>query len=95
MSDASYLNEVDANGVATLKVKPTTQAEADEIYDDLALALSPECVHADGENSEIEAGAYWNFYMRIALQVEICGFLPSNCSDVWSEGERPSSFRLR
>ena len=91
--DTIYYTKV-TNGMYSLEehpINPTTQAEADAIYDDLANYLSPENVHSDGEASESEAEDHINFYMRKARQVERRGFLPSNDSDVWSAGERPST----
>ena len=94
MSDTIYYNHIDKNGMHSLyehPINPKTQAEADAIYDDLANYLSPECVHSDGEASANEAAEHVEFYMRKAIQVERCGFLPSNNSDAWEAGARPST----
>ena len=94
MSDTIYYNHIDKNGMHSLyehPINPKTQAEADAIYDDLGMYLSPECVHSDGEASENEAAEHVEFYMRKAIQVERCGFLPSNDSDAWEAGARPST----
>ena len=94
MSDTIYYNHIDKNGMHSLyehPINPKTQAEADAIYDDLANYLSPECVHSDGEASANEAAEHVEFYMRKAIQVERCGFLPSNDSDAWEAGTRPST----
>ena len=94
MSDTIYHNIIDKNGMHSLyehPINPKTQAEADAIYDDLANYLSPECVHSDGEASANEAAEHVEFYMRKAIQVERCGFLPSNNSDAWEAGARPST----
>jgi hypothetical protein len=91
--DTIYYTKV-TNGMHSLEehpINPTTQAEADAIYDDLAMYLSPENVHSDGEASKSEVKDHINFYMRKAIQVERCGFLPSNNSDVWDAGKRPST----
>ena len=91
--DTIYYTKV-TNGMYSLEehpINPTTQAEADAIYDDLAMYLSPENVYSDGEASESEAEDHINFYMRKAIQVERRGFLPSNNSDVWDAGKRPST----
>ena len=90
--DTIYYTKV-TNGMYSIEerpIKPTTQAEADAIYNDLASYLSPESVHSDGEASEEEAWEHIHFYMRKAIQVERCGFLPSNNSDAWEAGKRPS-----
>ena len=94
MNDSIYHNIIDKNGMHSLyehPINPKTQAEADAIYDDLANYLSPECVHSDGEASANEAAEHVEFYMRKAIQVERCGFLPSNNSDAWEAGTRPST----
>jgi len=91
--DTIYFTKV-TNGMYSLEehpINPTTQAEADAIYDDLGSYLSPESVHSDGEASESEAEDHINFYMHKAIQVERCGFLPSNNSDAWEAGTRPST----
>ena len=72
-------------------INPKTQQEADAIYDDLAGYLAPEVLHMDGEATDADVVHYHNLYMRKALQVEIRGFLPSNDSDVWTSGDKPSS----
>ncbi len=94
MSDTIYCTDKDTDGMYRLKEKPiapTTQAAADLIYHDLGLYLSPESIHADGEASESEAQGHINLYMRKAIQVERCGFLPTNDSDAWEAGTRPST----
>lgn len=72
-------------------INPKTQQQADAIYNDLALYLSPEMIYSDGEASESEAEDHIAFYMRKAIQVERCGFLPSEDSDAWAAGTRPST----
>lgn len=93
MSDTIYYTKV-TNGMYSLEehpINPKTQQEADAIYNDLADYLSPESVHSDGEASEKEVEDHINFYMRKAIQVERCGFLPSNDSDAWEARTRPST----
>lgn len=97
MNDPIYSTSVDSEGMVSFEernIRPVNQSEADVIYDSLATYLSPECVHADGEHSASQAADHLNFYMRKALQVEICGFLPTTCSDVWEAGQKPSSLGL-
>jgi len=94
MTDTIYYNHVDKNGMHSLyehPINPKTQAEADAIYDDLGMYLSPECVYSDGEASASEAEEHIKFYMRKVIQVEQCGFLPSNSSDAWEAGTRPTT----
>jgi hypothetical protein len=95
MSDTIYDTDcINADGKYECKEKdinPKNQQEADAIYDDLGLYLSPENIHSDGEKSESEAEDHINFYMRKAIQVERCGFLPSEDSDAWAAGTRPST----
>ena len=94
MNNSIYYTHIDKNGMHSWgehPINPTTQAEADAIYDDLANYLSPEIVHSDGEASDSEAEDHIEFYMRKAIQVERCGFLPSENSDVWAAGTRPST----
>jgi len=91
--DTIYYTKV-TNGMYSIEehpINPTTQQEADAIYDDLGNYLSPECVHSDGEASESEADDHVAFYMDKAIRVERCGFLPSNDSDAWEAGKRPST----
>jgi len=97
MSDTIYCTDKDTDGMYRLKEKPIlpiNQREADAIYHDLGSYLSPECVASDGEASEAEAKEHFNLYMRKALEVERCGFLPTEDSDAWSAGERPSDIGL-
>ena len=98
MSDDSiHYSHQDKHGMWSLRdhpINPTTQAEADVIYNDLGLYLSDERVHADGENSESMARDHFNTYMRKAMEVERCGFLPSECSDVWEAGQSPKAIGL-
>lgn len=98
MSDDSiHYSHVDKHGMWSLKdhpINPTTQAEADVIYNDLGLYLSPENVHSDGESSELMAREHFNYYMRKAMKVERCGFLPTEWSDVWEPGQSPKAIGL-
>tara|TARA_B110000093_G_C12612865_1_gene262830 strand:+ start:125 stop:448 length:324 start_codon:yes stop_codon:yes gene_type:complete len=94
MSDSIFCTDKDAGGNYRRKEKaiaPTTQAEADAIYDDLSNYLAPELIYSDGEASMREAQDHINFYMAKAIQVERLGFLPSNDSDAWQGGTRPST----
>ena len=94
MDSSIYVSEINNLGMYESRerpISPKTQAEADAIYDELGMYLSPECVHSDGEASLSEAEEHIMFYMRKAIQVEKCGFLPSNSSDAWEAGMRPST----
>tara|TARA_R110000796_G_scaffold15366_2_gene48956 strand:+ start:586 stop:885 length:300 start_codon:yes stop_codon:yes gene_type:complete len=94
LNNSIYYTHIDKNGMHSWgehPINPKTQAEADAIYDDLADYLAPELIAADGEASESEAQDHINFYMRKALQVEHCGFLPSHDSDAWAADTRPST----
>lgn len=95
--DSIHYSHEDKHGMWSLRdhpINPTTQAEADVIYSDLALYLSPECVHSDGESSESMARDHFNYYMRKAMRVERCGFLPTEWSDVWEPGQSPKAIGL-
>ena len=89
--DRDYINSNGQYECREKHINPKTQAEADAIYDDLANYLSPELIHSDGEASDSEAEDHIEFYMRKAIQVERCGFLPSEDSDAWAADTRPST----
>lgn len=71
-------------------IHPRSQAEADNLYEALDSRLSPECIHQDGEASPEEAANTFNYWMAKAVEVEKFGFLPTEDSDLWRSGQRPS-----
>lgn len=94
MNDSIYYSTTDKFGMFHRhehKIKPTTQIEANWIYEDLDMYMSPEAVYQDGEATAEDAAYTFNFYLRKALLVEEQGFLPQMDGDVFEKDVSPSS----
>lgn len=49
---------------------PLSSEEADEVTESLAMNLSPENLHCDGEITRAQAQTKYNFFMRVHRELE-------------------------
>ena len=91
--DSIYYTYRDSKGMYSLReheISPSSQEEADQIYNDLNGYLCDESLYEDGELSASEAKGKFIFYMAKARRV---GYLPTEDGERWRAGDSPSSIK--